>query len=62
MANTIDTYSYGLGFEHGCAWAEEVVRDVAYDLALIEDSFREVQAGRKSTVEMYFEMRTVFRV
>lgn len=62
MANAIDSYSYGLGYEHGRESNAEVARNRAHDLALIEDSFREVQAGRKSAVEMYFEMRTVLDV
>ena len=60
MANALDPYSYGLGLEHGRESNAEVVRNVAHDLAILEDSFRQVEQGRKSTVELYFKAREVF--
>ena len=59
MANAIDPYSYGLGYEHG---RDTVVRNVAHDLALIEDLTRDVLAGKANTVELLYLVRDVLHV
>lgn len=60
MANAIDPYSYGMGWEHGLEHNREIALDYAHSLAILEDSFRQVEQGRKSTVELYFKAREVF--
>ena len=60
MAQEIDPYSYGLGMEHGTALNRKIETTLAHSLAILEESFRQVETGRKSAVEFYFEAREVF--
>ena len=60
MANAIDPYSYGMGLEHGTALIRVDEVALAHSLAILEESFRQVETGRKSAVEYYFESRVVF--
>ncbi len=60
MAQEIDPYSYGLGVDHANKLARVDEVALAHSLAILEESFRQVETGRKSAVEYYFESRVVF--
>lgn len=62
MANAIDTYSYGLGLEHGTELNRVIEARLAHSLALIEDMTRDVLAGKANTVELLYLVRDVLHV